>query len=88
MGFGSEVRRLREQMGLSQTQFAERVGISQPYLARIEGEKHQAVAIDVAFHFADMLGVPVDHFRQFFPSVPVVAAGELANATAVISKRK
>lgn len=76
MRLGAELRRLRQLAGFTQAQLAERVGISQPYLGRLELDKHQTIGLDVAFRFADAFAVDVNTFRPFFttPTSPPAPA--------------
>ena len=56
--FGSNVRRLRRQMGLSQEAFALEAGIDRTYVSGVErGARNPSLT--VAQKFADGLGVPL-----------------------------
>lgn len=63
---GSAVRALREAIGITGRDFAERVGISPGYLTNIEVEKKQP-APAVARKLADALGVPLDAITYAVP---------------------
>lgn len=45
LAIGSVLRRYRENLGISQAAFAEKLGISQPYLSRLEREQRSAVSL-------------------------------------------
>ena len=54
---GAEVRRLRQNMGLSVTELARRVGISQPYMSRIERADRTRVSSAVWVAIVTAVGV-------------------------------
>jgi transcriptional regulator with XRE-family HTH domain len=54
--FGLAVRRRREQLGLSQEEFADKAGIHRTYVSSVELGKVQ-IGISVAQRLADALGV-------------------------------
>ena len=56
--FGAVVRRYREQLGLSQEEFADQAGIHRTYVSSIERGKVQ-VSIGIAQKLAVTLGVPL-----------------------------
>lgn len=59
--FGKEVRRLRELRKLSALDLARRVGMSQPWVTKIENGKGN-VELRLIWDFADALGVSPSHF--------------------------
>lgn len=61
MNVGGNIRRIREEKGISQVWLAEQVGISQPMLCQIErGTKNPSLQISVAI--ATTLGCNVNDF--------------------------
>jgi transcriptional regulator with XRE-family HTH domain len=68
--FGEEVKRLRNSLGLSQAQLAEKSGMTQAHLSTLESGKRDgsALAADAYLRLCDALGVRCEHFRQFMPS--------------------
>ena len=56
--FGRVVRARREKLGLSQEDFADKVGIHRTYVSSIELGKVQ-VSIGIAFKLAQALGLPL-----------------------------
>lgn len=58
--FGSEVRRVREGRGWAQNALAERAGIPQPTLGRIESGKIPNPSLDIARRLAAALGASLD----------------------------
>lgn len=60
---GSEVRRLRQQEGLTVYELAERLGVSQPYVTQIEMEARD-IGMPMLFDLADIFHVAPEHFVQ------------------------
>ena len=56
--FGAAVRKYRQQLGLSQEDFADKAGVHRTYISSIELGKVQ-VSIGVAFRLAEALEVPL-----------------------------
>lgn len=56
--FGNAVRKRRQEMGLSQEDFADKAGIHRTYVSSIELGKVQ-VSIRIAAQLADALAVPL-----------------------------
>ena len=54
---GATIRRLREKLGISTTELARRVGISQPQISRLENGL-QGFRSGTLIKIADVLGVP------------------------------
>ena len=60
MSVGENIRRIREEKGLTQSYVAERAGISQAMLCQIErGTKNPS--LQVGKEIADILGCDLDH---------------------------
>lgn len=58
--FGLKVQYYRKLQGMTQEVFAEKVGISWSYLAKIESPSRPfGVSMEVLFTIADVLGIPV-----------------------------
>ncbi len=66
MCFGKMVKQAREQMGISQDQLAEKVGISVGYVGAIERKRDQRPSFDVAFKICKVLNISLD--RILFPA--------------------
>jgi hypothetical protein len=66
MCFGKMVKQAREQMGISQDQLAEKVGISVGYVGAIERKRDQRPSFDVAFKLCRVLNISLD--RILFPT--------------------
>jgi transcriptional regulator with XRE-family HTH domain len=59
-GFGREVRRRREDAGLTQTDLAERAGLSPIFIGNVErGKMRRGLSLDAAFKLARGLGAPL-----------------------------
>lgn len=56
---GARIAELRKARGMTQMEMAERCGIFQSNLARIEGGKY-ATTVDILSRIADVLGMKVD----------------------------
>lgn len=56
---GQRIAELRKERGLTQTQLAERCGLQQAHIARIEAGKH-SVGLDTLAQIADAMGMQVD----------------------------
>lgn len=58
--FGLKVQYYRKLQGMTQEAFAEKVGISWSYLAKIESPSRPfGVSMETLFTIADVLGIPV-----------------------------
>ena len=64
MCFGKMVKQAREQMGISQDQLAEKVGISVGYVGAIERKRDQRPSFDVAFKICKVLNISLDSRRE------------------------
>lgn len=65
MSLAQEIKQLRAAAGLTQKQLAEKIGVSQPFVADLESGKRAGVSVDTLYKLSDALGVPVDHWRVF-----------------------
>lgn len=66
--FGRNVRHLREELGLTQAELAERAGINRSYLGGVERGQRRICMENIA-KLADALGVPADAlFRGHGPT--------------------
>ena len=61
--FGSAVRRRRQELGLSQEDFADKAGIHRTYVSSIERGK-VGVSIGIAYQLAEALEVPLSKLWQ------------------------
>ena len=61
MTFGEEVMLQRKRTGLSQTELAERVGISRNYVSLIERGRLETVTLGVLMRLCDVLDIPREH---------------------------
>lgn len=68
VGFGEELKRLREEKGLTQKQLAEILSVKQPVVAKFE--KSTGVHASTLFALAAALGVDANHFRPFLAEEP------------------
>ena len=57
MGFGGRVREIRQQLGLSLKDLADRAGLDKGYLSQIETEKRPNPSVHLARRIADALKV-------------------------------
>lgn len=63
--FGSELRRLRLEKGLSQQSLAEAGGVSQGMIGHLERGVSQDIQASTLYRLCRALGVGCDHFRPF-----------------------
>ena len=56
---GERIRLLRKQQGVSQVELAEKAGLSQPHIVRIEQGRY-SVGLDILQAIAKVLGCTVD----------------------------
>lgn len=64
MDFGSNVRRMRRERGMTQAELCETLGISQQYLSSIEGGEKPLSTLELAMRLAGALGVTVDDLMR------------------------
>lgn len=60
--FGQEVRRLRIKAELSTRELGRMVGLSQPWIVRLETKPGANIELRLMWNFAEALGVEVEHF--------------------------
>lgn len=60
---GERIRQLRKQQGVSQVELAEKAGLSQPHIVRIEQGRY-SVGLDILQAIAKALGCTVDMVEQ------------------------
>ena len=58
--YGSRIRNLRKNRGLTQEQLAEKMNVSTPYIAKIENGK-QTGPVELAVEFAEFFAVSLDY---------------------------
>lgn len=56
---GQRIAELRKEQGMTQTQLAERCGLQQAHIARIEAGRH-SVGLDTLAQIADAMGMKID----------------------------
>lgn len=61
---GKNIKKYREEKGLSQNQLAEMVDLSREHLGAVETGK-EFVSLRKLFEVADVLKIPVSHFMNF-----------------------
>lgn len=61
--FGAELRRLRNETGLSQSKFADRVGVDHAYVSRLEAGRRRP-ARDMVFRVALEFGLSIDRRNE------------------------
>lgn len=66
MKLGLRIAYFRKMRGLTQEQFAEKLGKSLGYIGAVEATNvERAISMDMLFDIADVLGVPPHKFLQF-----------------------
>lgn len=51
----SQIVELREKLGLTQTELAKRIGVSQPFIARIENDEASNLSLETLIKIVDAL---------------------------------
>jgi transcriptional regulator with XRE-family HTH domain len=60
---GRKIKQLREEKQLSQSEFAELIGISVSYLSKIEAENcNKSFSLDLLFEICDILDIHITYF--------------------------
>lgn len=54
-----EIRRYRERAGLTQTELAERVGVTQTYICELERRRKSSPSLTLLYRLSAVLGVSV-----------------------------
>lgn len=57
---------LRLKVGLSQAELAQRTGIRQPHLSRLENGRHATASVETLTRLAQALGVSLDEVNDAF----------------------
>ena len=73
MILNESLRVLRQYFGLSQTQMAEKLGISQPYLSQIEAGKKE-VTLEILAQYSEQFQVPMSSLLFFAENLEGAAA--------------
>jgi transcriptional regulator with XRE-family HTH domain len=81
---GRRIAECRERLGLTQSEFAQRAGISVTFLSEVENDKRKP-GTDVILQIADALGVSIDYLIKGETEpprsrTPLVIPSELAEA--------
>ena len=63
MSVGSTIKRLRREKNITQEQLAEKTGLSQKHLSRVESGYHNSSFLVIA-NIAKVLNVPIDAFVE------------------------
>lgn len=67
-----EIRRIRKSQNMTQVVFAERLGVSGPYIAQLETGAIKTISYKFAAKICEEFGLPLDHFQPFLaPGVNV-----------------
>lgn len=64
MPLHSEIRRLRELLGISQAELADKIGVNQSFVSKLERGESPRLGADVLFALCDALNVTCQHFRE------------------------
>lgn len=59
---GETIKKLREQADLTQTQFAEKAGVSLPYISQLEDGRYKSISLKTSRGLADGLGLSLRDF--------------------------
>lgn len=72
----SELKRLRQEQGLTQQELADAIGVHQSMIAQLETGRAQGFTVPVLYKLSAVLKVPSDHFQPFFAVDTPESAGE------------
>ena len=86
--FGSNLKKLREQAGLSQRMLAEQVGVDVSYLSKIENGVMSPPSQELILKLADALGADKDELLTSAGKVPADIAQILKNRDVLQSLRE
>jgi len=64
MEYGKALRRILNEVGVSQAELARRMGTSTAYVSQLCSGKIKEPTLSKAYEIADNLGVSVDHFVE------------------------
>lgn len=83
--YGSRIRSLRKNRGLTQEQLAEKLNVSTPYIAKIENGK-QTGPVELAVQFSGFFQVSLDYLLVGKESFAVEQKNRLRVAISLISQ--
>lgn len=75
--FGSTLRQLRRDRGVSQRQLADSVGVDFSYISKLENDRLPPPASETLARIAEKLGVPAAELHAAAHKVPEASAEEL-----------
>jgi transcriptional regulator with XRE-family HTH domain len=61
MAMGARIRKRRQELGISQQELSERVGVSRPTISELENGTRTSMSTDTAKALARALGVSIDY---------------------------
>jgi len=61
MTIGERIKKLRQELGLSQQGLAQKAGVRRPTISELESGKQQGLTVDTAKRLARALGVGIDY---------------------------
>ena len=60
--FGEKIKKCRTELGLTQQEFSNKLGISRSYLCDIEKDRRTNINVDVLSKISNITGKPIDYF--------------------------
>lgn len=60
--FGEKIKKCRTELGLTQQEFSNKLGISRSYLCDIEKDRRTNINVDVLSKISSITGKPIDYF--------------------------
>lgn len=61
MTIGERIRKLRQELGLSQQELAHKAGVRRPTISELESGKQRGLTVETAKRLARALGVGIDY---------------------------
>lgn len=66
MNIGVQLKKLRVEAGLNQSELAEKAGVSVSYVSRLESGDYQTLSLDICLQLASGLGLTLKAFLETF----------------------
>jgi transcriptional regulator with XRE-family HTH domain len=82
MTFGSKLRKLRRDAGVTQRELAERTGLDFSYISKVENDRNQPPAADSIVKICEVLEVPPESLLALTGKIPSDVQGSIGSNVA------